>query len=85
MTICDDREPHRRIIPPLLLVPSLFGLFGRHGIHCKSRSCTILEDDHGSSPKKFFLFLGLALPCVVLVVTNVLIYLKVSNCLLRYQ
>ena len=73
-----ERKLHPRIIPPLLLVPSLFGLYGRHGIHCKSRSCTILDDEHGRSPKKFFLGLGLALPCAVLIVTNLMIFSKVS-------
>ena len=63
-------------------MPSLSGTYGRHGIHCKSRSCTILDDAYERSPKKFFLGIGLALPCAVLLVTNVLIYSKVK--LLRH-
>lgn len=66
------------LVPFLMLIPSTSGLYGRHGLECASRSCTIMPDDRGRSPKDLFLFMGLALPCAVLIVTNAMIWYKVK-------
>ena len=65
--------------PILMLMPSLFRLYGQHGMDCKSRSCTILKDVNGKSPKYFFLASGLMIPGIVLVIANGLIFYKVAN------
>ena len=65
------------LIPPLLICPSLFEVWGRHGMDCRSGSCTILEDVDERSPKAMLLFCGLTVPCMVLAVTNSMIYDKV--------
>jgi hypothetical protein len=66
------------LVPALMLVPSLFRLYGQHGRDCRSRSCTILKDHEQRNPKYFFLASGLFIPGVVLVIANALIYYKVK-------
>jgi hypothetical protein len=66
------------LLAPLIMTPSLTRAWGKHGIDCKSRSCTILPFPDGTwNPKYFFLMMGLALPGSVLIVTNFLICKKV--------
>lgn len=67
------------LVPMIMLLPSLFRFYGQHGMNCKSRSCTILRDENGKSPKNFFLASGLMVPGIVLVIANALIYYKVNN------
>ncbi len=64
------------LLPLLFLTPSLLGVYGKHGVNCVTRSCTIVEQD-GRTPKNIFLFTGLTLPCAVLVITNFMIFSKV--------
>eukprot|EP00095_Tigriopus_kingsejongensis_P007204 maker-scaffold192_size271026-snap-gene-1.21 protein:Tk07204 transcript:maker-scaffold192_size271026-snap-gene-1.21-mRNA-1 annotation:"gustatory receptor trehalose 1" len=65
------------ICPFIMMLPSYFGIFGVHGLDCRSRNCTIKRDENGYSPKIIFLLVGLVVPCVVLVTANILIYMKV--------
>ncbi|XP_040576322.1 protein trapped in endoderm-1 [Lepeophtheirus salmonis] len=65
------------VSPVLLLCPSLFGIWGSHDLECHTRSCTI-QETHGSSPKIFFLLLGLLLPSFTLFIANTMIFVKVA-------
>ena len=67
------------LLPPAMLLPSLSGLYGHHGLDYCSRSCTIKADEKGHNPKDVFLVCGLVIPCCVLFFTNVSIYKKVSQ------
>ena len=47
---------------------------------CKTRSCTIVEQsDGGVGFKKFLIGVGAILPTLVLIVTNIMIFLKVRS------
>lgn len=66
------------IAPVIIMIPSLTGLWGRHELECKPRSCTILDDDGSKLPFKKFLYgIGIAIPTMILVVSNLMIYFKV--------
>ena len=67
------------VVPFLMLLPSRLGVYGVHGLECNSRSCTLMDDDHGHNPKDIFLVIGLALPSLVLAVTNLLILYRVIS------
>ena len=66
------------LLPLCMLLPSVSGVFGYHGLKCSTRSCTLLRDSNGHSPKPLFYIVGLILPCTVLSITNILIFLRVS-------
>lgn len=67
------------IAPVIIMIPSLTGLWGRHELECKPRSCTILDDDGSKLPFKKFLYgVGIAIPTMILVVSNLMIYFKVQ-------
>ena len=66
------------LIPLLFLLPSMTGVYGKHGLECLSRSCTILKDEKGHSTKNFLFAFGFGLPTLVLVLTNTSIYCKVK-------
>ena len=62
----------------LAVIPSLTKLWGWHGMDCKTKGCTILDREENFPYKKFLFAVGVAFPSVVLIVTNVMIYVKVS-------
>ena len=65
-------------IPFLIILPSLTGVWGRHGLDCKTRSCTIIDANDGSlSFKKFLMSVGVAFPSLILIVIHLMIYEKV--------
>ena len=61
------------LLPLCMLLPSVSGVFGYHGLKCSTRSCTLLRDSNGHSPKPLFYIVGLILPCTVLSITNILL------------
>lgn len=69
--------------PFLMMMLSYNGVFGTHGLKCISRSCTIMKDERGMTPKRLFFLVGLVIPCIVLLVTNFMIYYKVYT--MRHQ
>lgn len=66
-------------VPFLLMLPSLTGLWGKHGLEYDTKSCTILYDEHCRSPKIFLYILGITLPSLILVITNTMIYVKIKH------
>ena len=60
----------------IIFFPSLAGIWGRHGLECVSRNCTIIDDDNGQSLKDILKGLALILPVVILVVADVSIFWK---------
>ncbi|GJQ68560.1 hypothetical protein Trydic_g14411 [Trypoxylus dichotomus] len=62
----------------LIMLPPLLGIWGQLDLHPPTFSCTILEKD-GKSPKKFIFLVGFALPCVVIIISYICIYLKVRS------
>ncbi|XP_050731478.1 protein trapped in endoderm-1-like [Eriocheir sinensis] len=61
-----------------MMVPPLFGLWGRLGLDPPSFSCTILKEK-GSSPKKFLFIFGFMLPMIAIIVCYSAIYYKVRQ------
>lgn len=61
-----------------LLLPPLFGFWGRLGLEPSTFSCTILKKN-GTSPKKFLFVLGFIVPCVVISVSYMCIYWRVRK------
>lgn len=61
-----------------MMIPPLFGLWGRLGLDPPSFSCTILKEK-GSSPKKFLFLFGFMLPMLAIIVCYSAIYYKVSG------
>lgn len=59
-------------------LPPLLGIWGQLGLHQSTFSCTILEKD-GKSPKKFIFLAGFVLPCIVIIISYICIYLKVKS------
>ena len=65
-------------VPFLIILPSLTGIWGKHGLDCKTRSCTIIDTNDGSlSFKKFLMSVGVAIPSLILIVIHLMIYEKV--------
>ena len=60
----------------LVLLPSLSGIWGHHGLECNSRSCTILDDQNGHNPKNLIKGLSLILPILILTVADASILWK---------
>ena len=48
------------LLPLFFVLPSFFGVWGMNALECVSRSCTIIDDEHGNSIKKFLLALGVS-------------------------
>jgi hypothetical protein len=67
------------IIPVLVVSPSLSGVWGRHGLEEFTQSCTIIKDKNGKSPKILLMTIGVALPGVILVIANTMIFFKVNQ------
>jgi len=67
------------LLPLFFVLPSFFGVWGMNALECVSRSCTIIDDEHGNSIKKFLLALGVGLPFFILTFTNVSIFYKVRT------
>ncbi|KAK8718618.1 hypothetical protein OTU49_014599, partial [Cherax quadricarinatus] len=61
-----------------MMMPPLFGVWGRLGLDPPSFSCTILKNE-GSSPKKFLFLFGFLLPMVAIVICYSAIYYKVRK------
>ena len=64
------------ILPVLVSIPSFFGIYGRHGLECYSRSCTVINDPNGQNPKMILKGLGLIAPIVILTIADVSILWK---------
>ena len=65
-------------VPFLIILPSLTRIWGKHGLDCKTRSCTIIDANDGSlSFKKFLMSVGVAIPSLILIVIHLMIYEKV--------
>ena len=65
-------------LPILIMLPSLTGTWGWHALDCRTRTCTIMDLEEGYPFKKFLFNFGVSFPSLALVVTNVMIYAKVS-------
>ena len=57
-------------------MPSLSGLWGRHGLECNSRICTIIDDEDGQNPRNMLKFLAVVLPVMILIVADTSIFWK---------
>ena len=64
------------ILPVLVSIPSFIGIYGRHGLECYSRSCTVINDANGNNPKMVWLGLGVIAPIVILTIADVSILWK---------
>ena len=69
------------MLPLLVMTPSLTGAWGDHKLHCKSRSCTIIDDDENVKLrfKTFIMTLGVLFPTLMLIIFNIMIYARVSK------
>ena len=63
-------------LPVLVLIPSFFGIYGKHGLECYSRICTVIDDEHGRNPKMILQGLGLIAPIVILTIADASILWK---------
>ena len=72
------------IIPIVLLIPSLSGLFGRHALECNSRICTLMEDDGGNNPKNLLKFLAVVGPVIILTAADISIFFRMRVQTLTY-
>ena len=63
-------------LPVLVLIPSFFGIYGKHGLECYSRICTVIDDEHGQNPKMILQGLGLIAPIVILTIADASILWK---------
>merc|ERR1712223_2330656 len=69
------------MLPLLVMTPSLTGAWGDHKLHCKSRSCTIIDDDENVKLKfkTFIMTLGVFFPTLMLIIFNIMIYARVRR------
>lgn len=65
------------ILPVALTLPSYFGIWGKVGLEEFTKSCTILTDDYGRSPKVVLLTIGVIIPTLLLIIANSMIYYKI--------
>ena len=63
-------------IPLLLLMPSLSGIWGQHGLECNSRICTIIADENQNNPKMVLKLLAVALPITIMIAADISIFVK---------
>ena len=63
-------------LPVLVLIPSFFGIYGKHGLECYSRICTVIDDEHRQNPKMILQGLGLIAPIVILTIADASILWK---------
>ena len=64
------------IVPIIVVLPPLTGIWGQIGLECNSRICTILKDDNGNNPKHYLKLLAVYGPGLVLIAADVSIFLK---------
>lgn len=57
-----------------LQLPALTGAWGQIGYDPQIRTCTILRDENGRSPKTALFVVGFAIPCIVIVACYARIY-----------
>ena len=64
------------------LLPILFQKMGRFGLECRTRTCTIINADENGDPSpvhpKEKLVGAIWIICIVLIVVNVAVYIKVK-------
>ncbi|KAL1487533.1 hypothetical protein ABEB36_015803 [Hypothenemus hampei] len=72
------------VIPFLAMVLPLLEIWGKLGFNPLSLSCTILEN-YEKSPKKTFFILGVALPCLMIIIAYSCIYWTVRNSKIRLR
>ena len=64
------------------LLPILFKIWGRFGLECRTRTCTVINADENGDPSpvhpKEKLVKGIWIICIVLFVVNVAVYIKVK-------
>lgn len=63
----------------ILLIPALFGVWGRFGYKEASFSCTILPSENGQSPKKVLFITGFFVPVATIIVAYSCIFYKVRK------
>lgn len=66
-------------IPLALLLPTMAEMWGRFGYSAQTFSCTILRDSNGHSPKKTFFLIGFFLPCLIIVLCYLRIFMVVQR------
>ena len=64
-------------MPIIVIIPSLSGIWGRHGLECNSRVCTIIQDENGHNPKTILKLLAVALPVNILIAADISIFWKI--------
>lgn len=61
------------------------GIYGKLGLDEETFSCTILKDEKGRSPKKYFFLFGILLPCLIIIISYTCIYYTVRRQRLRLK
>lgn len=67
------------VIAFLIMLMPLAQIWGKLGLDETTFSCTILDDDNGSSPKKMIFIIGFGIPCVIIALAYSCIYWKVKK------
>eukprot|EP00092_Neocalanus_flemingeri_P075842 GFUD01094018.1.p1 GENE.GFUD01094018.1~~GFUD01094018.1.p1 ORF type:complete len:301 (+),score=69.02 GFUD01094018.1:111-1013(+) len=66
------------LLPLAVLIQPMFGLYGKMDVKDYTKSCTILPDEYGRSPKKIMYNLFIFLPCSVMVICNIIMFAKLK-------
>ena len=60
----------------MILIPSAFEAWGKLGLECDTRGCTIIHDPNSNNPKEIIKGVSLILPIIILVVADASILWK---------
>jgi len=66
------------LIPLGFLIPSLSGAWGMAGLKDYTQSCTIMDDEEGENPKKLFQTLFVIIPVILMIICNIIIFIKLK-------
>ena len=66
-------------LPLLVMIPSIFGSYGKIGMNNYTQSCTVIEDDDGRSPETILYNIFIFLPSFVMVVCDIIIFVKLKQ------
>ena len=67
------------LIPFLLLIPPMRGTYGTINLKPYTQACTVMMDSSGNSPKSLLYNIFVFIPCSIMIICNIVIFIKVRS------
>ena len=65
-------------IPIFVMILPYSGAYGRIGLMNYTKTCTVVKDDQGESPENVLTNLFFFLPCTVMIICNIIMFVKIK-------